>query len=123
MRLKKQDAVVLCGLLAGSLLLGTSLAFGRTDGATVLVRVAGEQTAEFSQNDDATYCIEGVNGSQNQLVIQNGEVWLVDATCPDQLCVHQGKIRYAGESIICLPNQVSVTISGEDAQALDGVAS
>ena len=123
--LKKQDIILICGLLAGSLLFGSALALGRTDGDTVVVRVSGEQVAEFSQNRNTVYCIEGAGGGVNALVIQDREVWLEDASCPDQLCVHQGHIRHVGESIICLPNEVVVAIEGkaEGSAAPDVVAS
>ncbi len=125
MKLKKQDTFFICGLLAGSLLFGSALALGRTDGETVVVRVSGEMVAEFSQNRDTVYRIEGVNGEINVLTIQDGEVWLEDANCPDQLCVHQGHIRHAGESIICLPHEVVIAIEGntEVRSTLDIVAS
>ena len=125
MKLKKQDTILICGLLGGSLLLGSALALGRTDGDTVIVRISGETIAEFSQSRNTEYRIEGANGGMNALVIQDGEVWLEDASCPDQLCVHQGHIRHAGESIICLPNEVVVAIEGktEGSAAPDIVAS
>ena len=40
--------------------------------------------------------------------------WLVDADCPDKLCVHQGKIDKTGEVITCLPNKLTVTVIGAD---------
>lgn len=119
MKLKKQDILLLAGLLVIFLVLGAVLLLTRENGATVVVRVAGEETAAFRLDKTTTYIIDGANGGTNELIIENGEVWLNDASCPDQLCVHQGKIRYVGESIICLPNQVSVTIEGEPEE--DGV--
>lgn len=119
MKLKKQDILLLAGLLVIFLVLGAVLLLTRKNGATVVVRVAGEETAAFRLDKTTTYIIDGANGGTNELIIENGEVWLNDASCPDQLCVHQGKIRYVGESIICLPNQVSVTIEGEPEE--DGV--
>ena len=72
---------------------------------------------------DTKYTIHGVNGGTNELVIADGQVWLEEASCPDKLCVHQGKIQYAGQSIICLPNKVSVTIEDEqDKNGVDAVA-
>lgn len=115
MKLKRQDIF----LLAIFLVLGAVLLLTRENGATVVVRVAGEETAIFRLDETTTYVIDGANGGTNELVIENGEVWLKDASCPDQLCVHQGKIRYVGESIICLPNKISVTIEGEPEE--DGV--
>lgn len=119
MKLKRQDIFLLAGLLAIFLVLGAVLLLTRENGATVVVRVAGEETAIFRLDETTTYVIDGANGGTNELVIENGEVWLKDASCPDQLCVHQGKIRYVGESIICLPNKISVTIEGEPEE--DGV--
>ncbi|MCD8355777.1 MAG: NusG domain II-containing protein [Clostridia bacterium] len=113
MKLKKQDIFLLAGLLAVFLILGAVLLLTRKSGATVVVRVAGEETATFALEENTVYTIEGVSGGTNKLVIEDGAVWLEDASCPDQLCVHQGKIQYVGESIICLPNKVSVTIEGE----------
>ena len=44
------------------------------------------------------------------------------ADCPDQICVSHRKISRDGESIICLPNQVVVTIQSSDSADIDGVA-
>ena len=44
-----------------------------------------------------------------------------EADCPDLLCVHQKAISKEGESIICLPNKVVVTIRGGEETELDAV--
>lgn len=50
--------------------------------------------------------------------IEGGEVWVTDADCPDKTCVAVGRISRAGQSIVCLPSGVVVTITGEgDLQA------
>ena len=54
-------------------------------------------------------------GSTNQIEIKDNTVRMVQADCPDHLCVKQGKIKSEGEMIVCLPNKVTVRISGEDA--------
>ena len=35
------------------------------------------------------------------------------SSCPDHICENTGKVKFVGEQIVCLPNRVSVTISGE----------
>ncbi len=123
MKLKKQDVVLLAVMLAGALLLGVFLMLTRKSGAEVVVKVAGKQVTAFSLNENTKYTIHGVNGGTNELIIEDGQVWLEEASCPDKLCVHQGKIKYSGESIICLPNKVSVTIQDEnDTNGVDAVA-
>ena len=61
------------------------------------------------------------NGGSNILVIEGGQAWLSEANCPDLLCVHQGKIRYTGQSIICLPNRLTVTVEGGEDDGVDFV--
>ena len=63
----------------------------------------------------------------NIIVIENSEVSMQEADCPDKACVRQGKIRQSGEAIICLPHQLTVEISangtGESAEPeIDGIS-
>ena len=46
----------------------------------------------------------------NILVIKDGAADMISADCPDQICVKHNPISKAGETIICLPNKVVVTI-------------
>lgn len=50
----------------------------------------------------------------NQVVIENGSVFIGEANCPDKLCVKQGSISKSGESIICLPHKIVVKISAKE---------
>lgn len=59
-------------------------------------------------------------GEGNLVCADREGVWMERADCPDQLCVHQGKIKSGNLSIVCLPNEVSVTLKGES--GWDGVA-
>lgn len=82
----------------------------RSPGGTVQVRVAGAVTAGYPLDVDASYTITGVNGGTNLLVIEDGAARIEEASCPDGVCVHTGRIRRNGQSIVCLPNQVVVEI-------------
>lgn len=44
----------------------------------------------------------------------DGSVSFRHSDCPDQVCVHSGKIRRDGEQIACVPNQILVKIVGRD---------
>ena len=81
------------------------------DGAYVLVRVDGQETGRFSLSENGTY---ELNGGTNILRIENGVAYLTDANCPDQLCVHQGKISMTGQVITCLPNKLTVSVYGTE---------
>lgn len=105
-------------LLIGGIAAALSLN-NRHSGAQVIVRVDGEIHHMFPLDENRTMTIDGINGGHNDLMIQDGVVWLEEATCPDKLCVLQGKIQYSGDAIICLPNAVVVEIAGEGADALE----
>ena len=99
-------------------------------GRKVVVTVSGEVYGEYSLDQNAEYVISGVSGGTNTLVIEDGYAYLREATCPDKLCVKKGKINTSVESIVCLPNEVVVSISADEAgtevtddNGLDAVAS
>ena len=48
------------------------------------------------------------------MVIKDGYAYLTYADCPDHTCVKTGKIKYAGQSIICLPNKVAIIVREKD---------
>ena len=60
-----------------------------------------------------------LNGGTNTLVIENGVAYMDYSSCPDHVCERKGKIRYAGQTIVCLPNKLTVTIIGETDESVD----
>ena len=48
----------------------------------------------------------------NKIKIVNNKLSIVEANCPDSLCIHQGEILKVGQSVVCLPNKVMVEIKG-----------
>ncbi len=57
----------------------------------------------------------------NTVLLEKDGVRMTHARCPDKLCVHQGKITKAGESIVCLPNKIMIEIAGTN-DKVDAVA-
>lgn len=108
-KLRKADLLLLAAALVFGAVLAAVLLL-RSPGGTVQVRVAGAVTAGYPLDVDASYTITGVNGGTNLLVIEDGAARIEEASCPDGVCVHIGRIRRNGQSIVCLPNQVVVEI-------------
>lgn len=50
----------------------------------------------------------------NTIVIADNTVRVISSSCPDGICENFGVIRSQGESIICMPNKLIITIVGED---------
>ena len=105
-------------LLIASIILGVTL-LSRTDGAYVEIEQPGVPTVSYPLSVNREYSL---NGGTNILVIENGEAYLKDADCPDKTCVKTGRIRYVGQSIICLPNRISITVKGAVDDGVDIVS-
>lgn len=113
----RRDVIFIAALLLISALLFVFLHHGEA-GAGVVVSVKGEEIARYSLAESGTYSL---NGGSNILVIENGEAYLSDADCPDKLCVRQGRVKYTGQCITCLPNKLTVTVFGAEESGIDAV--
>ncbi len=113
------DIIVISALVLLSLTLLFISIFTRESGAYVTVEIDGKETARYSLSVNGTYTL---NGGTNILTIEDGTASLTYSSCPDHLCEDKGKIRYVGERIICLPNRVTVTVSGEGDGGVDLVS-
>ena len=97
----------------------------RGRGDTVKVTVDGKAYASYSLSEDRVEDIyTGESGEQlNRLVIRNGKAFVETATCRDGICSSHRPIFRDGESIVCLPNRVVITvISDKTSDAPDAVA-
>ncbi|RVU54970.1 NusG domain II-containing protein [Anaerosphaera multitolerans] len=47
---------------------------------------------------------------KNILVIENNHIYIKDSTCKDKTCIKMGKISEIGQSLVCLPNRLMVSI-------------
>lgn len=110
--MKKRDFILIGAILAVVLVMFAVMTLTKKEGAYVIVRVDGNETARYSLHEDGEY---ELNGGTNILRIEGGKAFLTSADCPDLLCVKQGRIYRTGETITCLPNRVTVTVyGGED---------
>lgn len=112
----KNDILFICGLLLVIAIVSISiLAFGKTgfitgeSGNTVKVEVDGKLYGTYSLNENQTVEIVTERG-RNILVIENGEAYVKEASCPDGVCSSHRPIKYIGASILCLPNKVVISI-------------
>ncbi|MCI8659260.1 MAG: NusG domain II-containing protein [Lachnospiraceae bacterium] len=107
-------------LLLAAVLLGLATVCGggyywghRELAQTAEVTVDGQLVETLDLSEDQKITIQGVQNGENLLVVQNGAIWCEEASCPDKVCVHQGKQSRDGEMIVCLPNRMVVKVIGE----------
>lgn len=120
LNLKKKDWVLIIVIVcvAGLAVLLHQTIGGKGAGS-VTVKVEGEIEGVYSLGEDQTVKI---NGGTNILEIKNGYADMTEADCPDHLCVNQKAVSKNGESIICLPNKVVVTIDSAENSQFDAVS-
>ena len=114
-----QDAILLCAFVL--MLLLPYVFWNRREGATVLLFCENRQIASYSLSEDRRIPYEH-NGFRNLVVIEGGTVRVVEADCPDKVCMNRGAISKESETIVCLPSGLRVEIRGAQGD-FDGVTS
>lgn len=113
------DLILIAILLAVSLVaVGVSLLTQRA-GSYAIVKVDGVTVLECPLGKDGEYIL---GDGSNTLVVEGGEVYMKEADCPTKSCVNVGKIKYSGQSIVCLPNKITVLIVGDSEGSVDFVS-
>lgn len=123
-RIGKNDllllGVLLCVCIA--VLLVFSFDKGKA-GATVVVTVDGKEYGRYDLAKEQKVSIYNDQGKvTNTLLIRDHKADMIDADCRDLLCVKQKAIDRSGETIVCLPNRVVVSVENAGQDALDGFA-
>ena len=110
------DILLIIFLLAVSAAAMLYLFLFRESGDRVKVTVDGELFGVYSLQDEITEDIltGADNENFNRLVISGGKAYVESASCPDGICAAHYPIFRGGESIVCLPNRVVITVISED---------
>ena len=113
------DIIVIAVILLLSVSLLLIMTLTKKEGAVAVVEIDGKTVAEYSLAVNGEYSL---NNGTNVLVIENGQAYLNFSNCPDHTCEITGKIRYVGQTIVCLPNKLSITIKGNAEGGVDLVS-
>lgn len=105
----KSDIIVISALLVFALLFLLFFELTKKEGAFVEVTRDGEVIGKYSLSDDGVYSL---NGGTNELTIEGGVAYMSYSDCPDHTCENTGRIRHVGQTIICLPNDITATVVG-----------
>ena len=108
MKLKTGDFfVVACVILLAAIIWTAPLLRNGKHGASVTVECDGALVGTYRLDTDNEVDADGC-----RIKIEDGKVYVAGSDCPDKVCIKTGKISKQGEAIICVPNRVSIKISG-----------
>ncbi len=122
-RIKRNDIILTTIFLITAILFfaGYNLFF-HEKGNYVQVMADGKVVNSLPLNTDITITINGYNNGENVLQIKDGYASITESDCPDRLCQKQKKIRYNGETLVCLPHKVVVSVISQEETGIDGTA-
>ena len=116
--MRRSDMALAALLIAAGVLLFMLQFFPKGGDGVLVVRESGKITAVYSLAEDRVISSE----EGNCFEIRGGKVKMTQADCPDGLCLNMPEISRAGETIICLPNKVTLCITGGEEAEHDAVA-
>ncbi len=120
-KIKKGDIIIFASiiLIAAAGFLCVKLL--PSEGKTAVIEQNGTVLVRLLLDEDTTYDVK-INGkTTNTVVVKNHTVSVSYADCPDKICKNHKSISKSGETIVCLPNKVTVTVEGGENE-IDGVA-
>lgn len=121
--LKKRDIILIISLLfIGIIALVIWFFLCSDDGKYVTIEQRNELIGTYPLNVDKEIEIEHRGKVVNKIIIIDGYCYMEEAECPDHLCIKQGKVNKSGQTIVCLPNRVVVTVVDSDSSDYDSVA-
>ncbi len=125
-QIKKGDYLVAAGvlLLVGGLLLANRLFLGLTPaGGEAFVEVDNQFVMDVSLLEGAPrYVTVTLPRGEAVLEVEEGKVRVLPMPreiCPLNICSSVGWIDRPGQAIVCLPNRMIITVSGEEEDPLD----
>lgn len=68
-------------------------------------------TIVLSNSEDKIIYLTNDSGHSNTLCIKDHDLCIIEADCPDKLCVKQGYLGGSLVPIVCLPNRLIITHS------------
>ncbi len=120
-QIKKADLILIASLFVIAVIaLGVRIYTQNIKHPELEILVNSQYYGTYSLSKDQTIEI----GETNVCEIKDGQVRMIDATCPDHLCMEFNAIDKNGGNIICLPNQVILHIVNAELpeDAVDTVA-
>ena len=107
--MKKKEMIFFTVLLIVAVVFYIITSKSNTEHNTITVSIDGTVYKEFDLYQNQNYTIQTEQG-YNVLQIQNHKATIIEADCPDQLCVQQKAVSHKGELIVCLPHKMVIEV-------------
>lgn len=113
------DIIPIILLLAVPLIYFISENVAENDGAYAEISCDGEIVGTVSLGINGVYSYPRTG--EMEFTVSDGGIWVSKSDCPDKICMDTGRLCRAGDTAVCVPNRVAVTVCGESDEDIDGV--
>ena len=107
--ISKTDIIFAVIVIVAAILIWSAFLTAET-GAKVIVKQGGRIIETLPLSEDAVFDVGGE--FCNVIYVKNGEAFMFSADCPGKQCVKSGRISKEGQSIVCVPAGIVVTVEG-----------
>lgn len=111
--IKPFEAVIIGIFLIGSIAAVVIMNRSGSGSQTAVIN-CGDVRHELALDEDGLFSFDGIDAV---FEVRNGKIRLTHASCPDKICEKTGYIGSSGQSIICVPNKITVAVVGSDENA------
>ena len=112
----RKTKILIIGLIAVCIFCtALFLLLRRADRGTVaVISVNGEEydRIDLSEVTEAYEMEIETEFGCNTLLVEPGAISVISASCPDKICVRQGKLTGGGMPIVCMPNRLVISLEG-----------
>lgn len=83
-------------------------------GEAAVIRSVSDSTRVVSLSEGRTLLVKGALG-ETAIRVSGGYIEFLSSPCPHRICMERERVALEGDYIVCVPNGVSVRVSGESA--------
>ena len=114
-------------LLIGASFLGLRRMVAASDLRKVSIRLGDDTIGLYdlpTGDGEEIIRVDAGGDKYNLVIMTNQGVYIKEANCQDKLCVNWGYIKRPGETLVCLPHRLVVSIIGQGEEpAVDDISS
>lgn len=104
--MKKKDKYFMIFVILVIILTFFAAYLFKNQGEYALIISDGKEYMKIPLDKNISVSVKG----KNTVTVEDSEVYVSYADCPDKLCMKQGKIGNNGGVIVCLPNKMTIKI-------------
>ncbi|NCC08261.1 MAG: NusG domain II-containing protein [Clostridia bacterium] len=109
----KRNVIFAAAIVVLAAVMALILYFNRQTGSVAVVSIVDAKSITLPLDEDKTVHIGEAEGAKLDvtLEIKDGAIRFIDSQCPDHICEGFGRVSHAGDTAVCMPAGVMISIN------------